>query len=110
MGTAPLDDPMFRAALFEQLGESRLEGAVTTDICGKNESHATRLDAEAVDTIKKARLHRKVATTIFFESNGGQARGEATVPEIRLAVGRAGVGHWQYRNGAGDARHTSATS
>ena len=30
------------------------------------------------------RLHQKVATTIFFESNGGQA--EATIPEIRLAV------------------------
>ena len=86
LGTAPLDDPMFRAALFEQLGESRLEGAVTTDICGKNDAHATRLDTEAVDTIKKARLHRKVATTIFFESNGGQAKAEATVPEIRLAV------------------------
>ena len=40
MGTAPLDDTMFRAALFEQLGESRLEGAVTTDICGKNDAHA----------------------------------------------------------------------
>ncbi len=86
MGTAPLDDTMFRAALFEQLGESRLEGAVTTDICGKNDAHALRLDNESVDTIKKARLHRKVATTIFFESNGGQAKGEATVPEIRLAV------------------------
>ena len=45
-----------------------------------------RLDAEAVETIQKARLHRKVATTIFFESNGGQTRAEATVPEIRLAV------------------------
>src|SRR5712692_10395568 len=86
LGTAPLDDPMFRAALFEQLGESKLEGAVTTDICGKKDSHAVRLDKEAVDSIKKARLHRKVATTIFFESNGGQTRVEATVPEIRLAV------------------------
>lgn len=28
-----------------------------------------------------------VASTIFFESNGGQLRAEATVPEIRLAVG-----------------------
>ena len=91
MGTAPLDDPMFRAALFEQLGESRLEGAVTTDICGKKEAHANRLDSEAVDTIKKARLHRKVATTIFFESNGGQAKGEATVPEVRLAVAEPGL-------------------
>jgi hypothetical protein len=39
-----------------------------------------------VDAIKKSRLHRKVATTIFFESNGGMARAEATSPEIRLAV------------------------
>jgi len=89
LGTAPLDDPMFRAALFEQLGEPRLEGAITTDICGKKDSHAVRLDKEAADSIKKARLHRKVATSIFFESNGGQTRIEATVPEIRLAVAEA---------------------
>ena len=91
IGTAPLDDAMFRSALFEQLGESRLEGAVTTDICGKHDAHATRLDTEAVDTIKRARLHRKVATAIFFESNGGQAKAEATVPEIRLAVAEPGL-------------------
>ena len=67
--------------------EQKLEAAVTTDICGKKDSHAIRLDAEAVDTIKKARLHRKVATVVFFESNGGQAQeGEATAPEIRLGV------------------------
>ncbi|WP_334109814.1 ATP-binding protein [Thermodesulfitimonas autotrophica] len=86
LGTAPLEDPLFRAAVFEQLGESRLEAAVTTDICGKADAHAVRLDKEAVEAVTRARLHRKVATTIFFESNGGQARGEATVPEIRLAV------------------------
>ena len=87
LGTAPLEDPMFRTAVFEQLGEQKLEGAVTTDICGAKGSHATRLDAEAVDTIKKGQLHRKVATVVFFESNGGQAKeGEATAPEIRLAV------------------------
>ena len=86
MGTAPLDDPMFRSAAFEQLGGAKLEGAVTTDICGKKDSHAVRLDKEAVDTIKKARLHQKVATSIFFESNGGQSKTEATLPEIRLAV------------------------
>src|SRR6516162_8456942 len=72
--------------MFEQLGEHRLEAAVTTDICGKKDSHAVRLDSEAVETIGKARLHRKVATTIFFESNGGIARAEATIPEVRLAV------------------------
>lgn len=86
LGTAPLEDPQFRSAVFEQLGESRLEGALTTDICGKKDSHAVRLDQEAVDTIKKAKLHKKVATTIFFESNGGQTRDEATLPEIRLST------------------------
>ena len=91
LGTAPLEDSMFRSAVFEQLGETKLEGAVTTDICGKKESHATRLDAEAPDTIKAARLHRKVATAILFESNGGQAKGEATQPEIRLAVAEPGL-------------------
>ena len=92
LGTAPLEDSLVRTAVFEQLGEQKLEGAVTTDICGKKESHAIRLDAEAVDTIKKARLHRKVATVVFFESNGGQAKeGEATVPEIRLAAAEPGL-------------------
>jgi len=95
LGTAPLDDSIFRTAVFEQIGESRLEGAVTTDICGKRESHATRLDQEASPDIKKARLHRKVMTAIFFESNGGQSKGEATEPEIRLAVGEPDwdIGH-----------------
>ncbi len=91
LGTAPLDDPFFRAAILEQLGaDDRLEGVVTTDICGKGDAHSVRLDQEAVDSIKKARLHRKAATSIFFESNGGQGGGEnkaaATVPEVRLAV------------------------
>ena len=86
IGTAPLDNPMFRVAVFEQLGEGKLEAAVTTDIAGRKDSNAVRLDKEAVDTIKKARLHRKVAASVFFESNGGQLRAEATVPEIRLAV------------------------
>jgi hypothetical protein len=91
LGTAPLDDPMFRAAMFEQLGESKLEAAVTTDIIGKPDSFATRFDKDAVDAIKKARLHRKVATAIFFESNGGQYRAEATEPEIRLAVAEPAI-------------------
>ncbi|WP_315701866.1 MULTISPECIES: ATP-binding protein [unclassified Bradyrhizobium] len=86
MGTAPLDDPLFRSAIFEQLGGAKLEGAVTTDICGKKDSHAVRLDKEGIEAIRKARLHQKVATSVFFESNGGQAKAEATLPEIRLAV------------------------
>lgn len=91
LGTAPLEDPLFRAAVFEQLGEARLEPAVTTDIVGTDRAHALRLDAEATPEIKKARLHRKVATTILFESNGGQQRGEATLPEVRLAVAEPGL-------------------
>jgi len=83
-GSAPLEDEMFRAAVFEQLGESRLEGALTTDICGKKESHAVRLDAEAVDTIKKSQLHKKVATVIFFESNGGQTKQVASIPDRKI--------------------------
>lgn len=90
LGTAPLDDAMFRAALLEELGEERLEAAATTDITGRADSNCTRLDKEAVDTIKTAQLHRKVATAIFFESNGGQTSDEATLPEIRLAVGEPG--------------------
>ena len=34
LGTAPIDDPMFRAAMFEQLGTNDLEGPATTDIAG----------------------------------------------------------------------------
>jgi len=91
LGTAPLDDPLFRRAMFEQLGEDRLEGAITTDIIGKPDSFAIRLDSAAVDTIKKARLHRKVATSIFFESSGGQQHKEASLAEIRLAVAEPGL-------------------
>lgn len=86
LGTAPLANPTFRAAVFEQLGESRLEGAVTTDIVGNKHAHALRLDSEATTEVRNARLHCKVATSIFFESNGGQQRGEATLPEVRLSV------------------------
>src|SRR5439155_1624958 len=85
LGTAPLEDPYFRAALFEQLGND-LEGPVTTDIAGKKEANAARLDREAPEALKKARIHQKVATTILFESNGGQTKAEATMPEIRFGV------------------------
>lgn len=88
LGTAPLDDPWFRSAVFKQMGNDELETAVTVDIAGTNKSHAIRLDADSTsEVIRHARLHRKVATAIFFESNGGQTRDYATVPEIRFAVG-----------------------
>ena len=83
--------------MFEQLGEQRLEGAVTTDIAGKDHAHALRLDAEATPEVKKARLHRKVATAIFFESNGGQQRGESDAAGDSPGGRRAGSGHRQRR-------------
>lgn len=89
LGSAPLDDPWFRTALFEQLGEERLEVPVMTDVCGRKDSHAVRLDREASESIRKMRLHQRVATVVFFESNGGQSQGraEATKPEIKSALG-----------------------
>ena len=90
LGSAPLSDSLFRAAVFEQLGEQRLEAAILSDIAGE-EAHAVRMDAEAPATIKRARLHQKVATAVFFESSGGQVRNEASLPEIRLAVGEPGL-------------------
>lgn len=86
LGTAPLDDQFFRASVLDQLGEERLQAPILADIAG-DESHAARLDADAPDTLRKLRLHQKVATALLFESSGGQQREEATVPELRLAVG-----------------------
>ena len=87
LGSAPIEDPIFRAAMFEQLGSSDLEGPVTTDIAGKSDAWSLRLDREASAEIKKYRLHQKVTTSILFESNGGQSKHRASVPEIKMAVG-----------------------
>ncbi len=86
LGTAPLEDQFFRAAVLEQLGTDALQAAIISDIAGE-QAHAERLDAEAPETLRRARIHRKVATVVFFESSGGQARDRATLPEVRLAVG-----------------------
>lgn len=90
LGSAPLADSFFRAAVFEQLGEQCLEAAILSDIAGE-EAHAVRMDAEAPATIQRARLHQKIATAVFFESFGGQVRKEASLAEIRLAVGEPGL-------------------
>jgi hypothetical protein len=89
LGKAPLDDQRFRDAILEQLGSSELNATVTTDIAGRRDSHALRLDAEAAEAIRKAQLHRRAATIIFFESNGGQSqdRAVATLSEIKTALG-----------------------
>ncbi|QEH31802.1 hypothetical protein OJF2_02670 [Aquisphaera giovannonii] len=89
LGSSPFEDQTFRDALFEELGTELLSVPVTSDIAGKKDSHARVLDREATEAIRKDRLHQKVATVIFMESNGGQsqAKAEASLPEIRAAVG-----------------------
>ncbi|HLG63849.1 MAG TPA: DUF499 domain-containing protein [Ktedonosporobacter sp.] len=92
LGTAPVDNVSFRRTVVdEQLDEKRLDAVITTDIGGRPDSHADYLDRQAEGEVKKRRLHRKIATAIFFESNGGQMDGSATLPEIRLAVGEPGI-------------------
>ena len=48
--------------------------------------YAAERTGNSPQAIKKSRLHRKIATAIFFESNGGQSQSAAVAPEIRLAV------------------------
>lgn len=93
LGSAPFDDQTFRDAVFEQLGTDQLSVPVMTDIAGKKDSHAKKLDKEATESIRKSRLHQKVATAIFMESNGGQSqnKAEASLPEIRAAVGNPDI-------------------
>ena len=86
LGTAPLNSDFFRNVVFKQLGEDRLETAVLADISGET-SHAFQLDKSANDAIRKGRLHQKVATAVFFESNGGQSKAYTNIGEIRAAVG-----------------------
>lgn len=91
LGTAPLEDSIFRREVFAQLGNDKVEAAVITDIAGQQGAHAVRLDQEAHDAVRKARLHQQVASVIFFESNGGTVKAEATTTEIRFAVGGPGI-------------------
>jgi len=41
LGSAPVEDPTFRAAMFEQSGSNDLEAPVTTDIAGKSDAWAS---------------------------------------------------------------------
>jgi len=91
LGTAPLDDQYFRRTVFEQLGEDKLDVAVITDINGRNDSFALRLDQQAAEHIKKSEMHQKIASAIFFESSGGQRNHFATLPEIRLSTTEPGI-------------------
>lgn len=84
LGSAPLDNPEFRAVVLGQLGESRLAAAIDADIASDH-SHARVLDADTKDNLKE--IHRRVGAAILFESSGGQTDKVAHLPELRFALG-----------------------
>ena len=88
LGSAPLENDAFRATVLGQLGELRLVHAIDTDISGPN-SHARALDSDTKGNLRE--IHRRVATTILFESSGGMVDKAAHIPEIRFAVGEPGI-------------------
>ena len=74
----------FRAVILGQLGEPRLSSAISADIAGE-QSHARALDADTKGPLRN--IHRRVGTTILFESSGGQVDKVAHLPELRFALG-----------------------
>lgn len=88
LGSAPLDVPEFRSVVLGQLGESRLLAAIDTDIASER-SHARTLDADTTGVLRD--IHRRVGTTILFESSGGQVHKVAHLPELRFALGEPEV-------------------
>ena len=88
LGRAPLDVPEFRSVVLGQLGESKLMTAIENDIAGEH-SHARALDADTKGQLRD--IHRRVGTTILFESSGGQSDKMAHLPELRFALGEPGM-------------------
>lgn len=88
LGSAPLEVPEFRSVVLGQLGESRLVAAIDADIAGEH-AHARVLDADTSGALRN--IHRRVGTTILFESSGGQTDKVAHLPELRFALGEPGI-------------------
>jgi len=80
--------PEFQSIVLGQLGESRLVAALDVDVSGAH-SHARALDADTKGPLRD--IHRRVGTSIFFESSGGQKDNIARLPELRFALGNAEV-------------------
>ena len=88
LGSAPLDVPEFCSVVLGQLGESRLIAAIDADVSGA-QAHARALDADTKGALRD--VHRRVGTTILFESSGGQIDKVAHLPELRFALGEPEV-------------------
>jgi len=87
LGSAPLGRLEFRSKLLEQLGENRLEPAITFDISGEN-AVAAALDREMSDKVGRTCLHQRVAAALLFESCGGMVPDKvASSPDVRFAIG-----------------------
>jgi hypothetical protein len=88
LGSAPLDVPEFRAVVLGQLGEARLDVAIDADLAGPM-AHSHALDVDTLGVLRD--IHRRVGTTILFESSGGQVDKVAHLPELRFALGEPEV-------------------
>lgn len=88
LGSAPLEVSEFRAVILGQLGEPRLLPAIEADLTNEH-SHAGALDVDTKGPLRD--LHRRVGTTIVFESSGGQGDKTAHLPELRFALGEPEV-------------------
>jgi len=84
LGSAPLDVTEFRATILGQLGEPRLEAAIMADVAG-SASRARGLDSDTKGALRD--IHRRVGTTMLFESSGGMTDRYAHLPELRFALG-----------------------
>ena len=104
LGSAPLNVSEFRAVVLGQLGEARLDVAIDADLAAQM-SHAKALDADAHGALRD--IHRRVGTTILFESSGGQVDRVAHLPELRFALGEPDVDTATIDNAA-SALETSA--
>ena len=62
----------------------QLDVAIGADLGGPM-SHAQALDVNAQGALRD--IHRRVSTTILFESSGGQVDKVAHLPELRFALG-----------------------
>ncbi len=88
LGSAPLDVPEFRAVVLGQLGESRLDTAIGTDLADET-ARSKALDADTKGALRD--IHKRVGTAILFESSGGQVDKVAHLPELRFALGEPDV-------------------
>src|SRR5262245_14554882 len=88
LGSAPLSESGFRSVVLGQLGESRLVASIDADIAGE-QAHARALDADTSGPLRD--IHRRVGSTVLFESSGGQTEKVAHLPELRFALGEPDV-------------------